>query len=83
MFDAFVKPLMILHCCGGMSLVLSIHNIVPNDHDPDNVDEDSILRQRLRGVTEGGNSKDSKHVEITIIIGLVRFSLRLPQGLQH
>ena len=63
MFDAFVRQLIILHCCGGMSLILSNHiKIVSNDHDPDDINELSILRQRLQGVTEGGNPEMTEQV---------------------
>ena len=63
MFDAFVRQLIILHCSGGMSLILSNHiKIVSNDHDPDDINELSILRQRLQGVTEGGNPEMTEQV---------------------
>ena len=48
MIHAFVRQLIVLHRGGGMSLILGNYIIIiSNDYGTDNVDEDSIVRQRL------------------------------------
>ena len=48
MIHAFVRQLIVLHRGGSMSLILGNYIIIiSNDYGTDNVDEDSIVRQRL------------------------------------
>ena len=65
------------------------HKLASDNHDPDNVDVLSILRQKTPWSHKRGNSvavvvvEDKSKSEITVIIVLIRFILRLPQSSHH
>ena len=61
MFDAFVKKVIIfaLRLWHGFDPSHS-HKLASDNHDPDNVDERSILGQRLQGVTDRGQPGNTR-----------------------
>ena len=62
MFDAFVMqqmPYIVVVACLWF-IAFTCHRF--KQHDPDNVGEDSIVRQRLQGVREGGNPEKTERV---------------------
>ena len=83
MFDAFVMqqmPYIVVVACLWF-IAFTCHRF--KQHDPDNVGEDSIVRQRLQGVTEGETRKRLDECEIKVIMKFTHVFPTLPQSLEH
>ena len=82
MFDAFVKKLIILYCSCGMSLILHIHtNLFQTFAIPTRRCTFHLVAKTPWSHKQRATWKYKSKCEITGIIVLVRFILRLPQSL--